>query len=168
MRTIYEQAGFEGAFLVARLNRLTQTLESQAGAMAARRGLTVPVQSNASVVTIALHGPLTLTELARRTGDPHQLAAYRVNKLIRQGLVEKRADARDGRRFPLTLTPAGHEQADILIGMARDVARIYAAVADEVGVNLNDVLDAVQASFERRPLVERDDVLAEVQPCGDV
>lgn len=161
MKTIYQHAEFDGAFLVARLNRLARTLEEQAITLAARRGLTVPVQANASLVTIALHGPLPLAELARRTGDPHQLAAYRVNKLIRQGLVEKRSDARDGRRFPLMLTEAGRVQADILIGMAKDVARVYEAVSAEIGIDLNAALDAVQASIEARPLGDRDPVLAD-------
>ncbi len=158
MKTIYQHDGFKGAFLVARLNRLTQTLEEQSTAMAARRGLKVPVQANASLVTIALHGPLPLAELARRTGDPHQLAAYRVNKLIRLGFVEKGTDARDRRRFPLALTAAGRAQSDILIGMSQDVACVYEAVSAEIGVDLNAVLDAALDSFLARPLGERDPV----------
>lgn len=158
MKTIYQHGPFEGAFLVARLNRLSQTLEEQAQALVARRGLTVPIQANASLVTIAIHGPLSLAELARRTGDPHQLAAYRVNKLIRLGLVEKGMDVRDRRRFPLSLSEAGRVQADILIDLADDIARVYDSVSAEIGVDLNAALDAAQSSFMALPLDQRDPV----------
>ncbi|MGL4236795.1 bifunctional helix-turn-helix transcriptional regulator/GNAT family N-acetyltransferase [Tabrizicola sp.] len=54
-------------------------------------------------------GPVTARALARGLGIDEAQLSRMVGRLMREGLVERHADAADGRQFPLSLTATGHE-----------------------------------------------------------
>ena len=65
--------------------------------------------------------PVGVTRLARYLRLSAPFVAIEVAKLAKMGLVRKRADANDGRRIKLNLTPKGRE---ILARLAPDQARV--------------------------------------------
>ena len=65
-----------------------------------------PSQS-AALVTIARHGPLTPSELARLEGVQRPTATRVVSRLVDEGLAERTADPADRRSFVVAATPAG-------------------------------------------------------------
>lgn len=60
---------------------------------------------------IALHllqgGPLSQTELARRAHVENQTMSRTLERLQREGFIERQADAADRRRHVVSVTPAG-------------------------------------------------------------
>lgn len=68
--------------------------------------------------------PLTATELARRLGVSKQAASKLADSMVDQGLLERRADAADGRHRLLALAPRGRALLD-------DVERVYAELERE-------------------------------------
>jgi len=55
-------------------------------------------------------GAAPLSELLRVLNVPKQSATYLVDTLEKQGLVERRRDSRDRRRYEIALTPRGNER----------------------------------------------------------
>ena len=56
-------------------------------------------------------GPLRITELGGRIGISQGTASTLAEALVREGLLERRADPRDGRAAQLAITEAGRRRA---------------------------------------------------------
>lgn len=90
-------------------------------------------------------GADTASELGRRLSVSKQAAAKTIAALEEMGYVERAADARDGRRKPLVVTPRGREMTTIgatLFDEVRDrwAARVGARELDEFQALLRDIL----------------------------
>ncbi len=98
-------AGFGVAFLGSRLKRLAERMQADAAEVA--RSLDLPVQpaQMSLLMTIRLHGPITVGELAERL----QLAQPTVTRALGalEAFVEARRAPGDARSKSLVLTPAG-------------------------------------------------------------
>jgi DNA-binding MarR family transcriptional regulator len=98
-------AGFGVGFLGSRLKRLAERMQADAAEVA--RSLDLPVQPSqmSLLMTIRLHGPISVGELAERL----QLAQPTVTRALGAlgEFVEARRAAGDARSKSLALTPAG-------------------------------------------------------------
>lgn len=98
-------AGFGVGFLGSRLKRLAERMQADAAEVA--RSLDLPVQpaQMSLLMTIRLHGPITVGELAERL----QLAQPTVTRALGalEAFVEARRAPGDARSKSLALTPAG-------------------------------------------------------------
>jgi len=63
----------------------------------------------AALATVANHGPLTPSELARREGVQRPTATKLVAKLEQEGYVARTEDVFDGRSFVIAMTDAGRD-----------------------------------------------------------
>ena len=77
------------------------------------------------LVALLRHGPQRISQLGGHVGISQGTTSPLAEALVRDGLVERRTDPRDGRATQLVLTGTGHERA-------RAWLRDYEAAADEV------------------------------------
>ena len=77
------------------------------------------------LVALLRHGPQRISQLGGHVGISQGTTSTLAEALVRDGLVERRTDPRDGRATQLVLTGTGHERA-------RAWLRDYEAAADEV------------------------------------
>jgi DNA-binding MarR family transcriptional regulator len=92
-------------------------------------------------------GPVTTAELARREQITPQAMGITVTSLEQRGLVARSADASDGRRSILSLTPSGQEAVHSGRNAMSD--KIAAALAESFTRDEIDVLDAAAPLIER-------------------
>lgn len=82
------------------VTRTARRLRTEAG------GALTPTLT-AALATVANHGPLSPSELARREGVQRPTATKLAARLEAEGLIARREDADDGRSFSLELTGEG-------------------------------------------------------------
>ncbi|MCI4321989.1 MAG: MarR family transcriptional regulator [Thermoplasmata archaeon] len=101
-----------------------------------RIGLTLPQASLLSIV--ALHGPLTPSELARRSQVSRQAMTSAVNALERRGLVDRLRSSTDRRSLRIEVTPRAE--------------RLFVAMVPEMH-ELHHRIDQLFTAEERATLV---------------
>ena len=107
------------ADLLPRLSRLTRALA---------RGATGLSRTQISVlVTLRDEGPTRISSLAVRERVTQPSMTTLINRLERQGLLERRADPADGRAVPVSITEAGRE------ALAAAVAEMEATLTAQIG-----------------------------------
>jgi DNA-binding MarR family transcriptional regulator len=92
-------------------------------------------------------GPVTTAELARREQITPQAMGVTVASLEQRGLVARGADASDGRRSILSLTPSGRDA--VHSGRSAVSDKIAAALAESFTPGEIAVLDAAAPLIER-------------------
>ncbi len=80
--------------------------------LARASGLTVTGANLAALRIVDRHGPLSLTEVARRLNLDQSTASRQVRPLEEHGLVERNADPSDRRSAPLNVTADGRAVLD--------------------------------------------------------
>jgi DNA-binding MarR family transcriptional regulator len=70
--------------------------------------------------------PLTQRDLCERVGIEQPTMANTLQRMQRDGLIDRVADPEDGRRAHVTLTPRAHRLRDALMAAARDVNAVAA------------------------------------------
>jgi DNA-binding MarR family transcriptional regulator len=97
-----------------------QVAVKQAGPGQAQHG-----QRAQLLVALLQHGPQRISQLGGHVGISQGTASTLAEALVRDGLIERRTDPRDGRATQVALTRAGQERA-------RAWLRDYEAAAGEV------------------------------------
>ncbi|MFB9375239.1 MarR family winged helix-turn-helix transcriptional regulator [Algimonas porphyrae] len=143
------------AYLGKAAHDLVRLTSDQVADIYDRRQIIIPVELSSTLHSLSLKSGSSLTEIASTLGLPHQLVAQRVRKLISLGLLERRPDATDGRRFELHLTDYGHDQADRLRVCMRDMSRVYEGLYEEIGCDLPAILGAAMKAIRDHSLVDR-------------
>lgn len=98
-------------------------------------------------------GPASVTEVAGAIGQTHSAVSQLADKLVRAGMVRRRADPADGRRCVLTLTSKGSQS---LTALGLVWAAIRQGVQDSLGAESGRLLKALQAcerALDKRPIV---------------
>jgi len=147
-------AGFGVGFLGSRLKRLAERMQADAAEVA--RFLDLPVQpaQMSMLMTIRLHGPITVGELAERL----QLAQPTITRALGAlgEFVEARRAPGDARSKSLALTPAG--EALLVRVQTELLPRIEPAAAELVQGLSGDFMQGlakVEARLAERSLLER-------------
>jgi DNA-binding MarR family transcriptional regulator len=143
------------AFLGNRLQRLVELIVEQGEALLCERGLSIRSTAASTLLLLAEKSDLSAADIARELQQPHQLVTQRVDALIDIGLVERRSDPRDGRRSVLAMTRKGRNEADILRVCLRDADQAFAAIFEEIGVNVSESADALAGALRRESLSAR-------------
>ena len=99
---------------------------------------------------------LTLGELSRRMMVSNGNVTGLVERLSRDGLVERRANSADGRSALVALTAAGHEAFAAMAGAHGDwIAELFGGLSDaEIG-RLMDLLGKSKSSVHRAVATEQ-------------
>jgi DNA-binding MarR family transcriptional regulator len=156
------------AFVAHLADRLNDTICRETQIYADRLGIQAPVKTHSALLFLHKCGPASLTEIAARDGQSHQLLAARLGPLESLGLIERFDDPSDGRRRPYRLTRAGQAEARRVEEATRREAAAMQALFDEMGVDLNAVLEQAIERLRVTPLTRRiDDAEAAAQSTGN-
>ena len=132
------------------------TLSSeQASEVYAQRGLLIPLEVSSTLEYIHRRKSLSVADLSKALRLKHQLVTQRVEKLVKAGLVKRKPDPNDNRRYILQLNKKGREQADLLQQCMKDIASIYEQMFEEIGCDLSDKLPAATAALQSKSIAER-------------
>ncbi|ODS54892.1 MAG: hypothetical protein ABS36_10570 [Acidobacteria bacterium SCN 69-37] len=114
-------------------------------------GLDLTMAQSLALQQIASAGPLTIAGLQARLSRAQATTSQLVSQLERRGLVERRADAADGRRTLVALSRRGRRQMDRLEAIRRrGFADVVGALPPRVQRQLLDALRATVAALEAR------------------
>ncbi|WP_462152242.1 hypothetical protein [Pseudoalteromonas xiamenensis] len=152
-QSLYESYGH--SFMPKQAFDFVSLIEKQAGVVFQWMGLIIPVITASTLTLIAEKKSISLLEIARGLGIPHQLAAQRVKTLLKLNIIVGDKDESDKRRTNYQLTPLGEQQNHLLINYLFHADRVFSALTEEIGVDLMAALKAANQSFEERPLTER-------------
>jgi len=124
-------------------NRHSRLLQARLGVSIYQVGLLAAVDD----------GALSVGAVAHATGQPVSGASRLIERLVRDGLVERNTDERDRRAVVLGLTPAGRsmlERARALIGQAIEeaLAAMPPRQAEQLLPILSSFLDAAEKVTE--------------------
>jgi DNA-binding MarR family transcriptional regulator len=104
---------------------------------------TVTIAQFRVLVVLAAHGQTTLVQLASRLGVNASTAQRQVDRLVREGLVDRRENPSDRREVVIVSTPAGAALVDAVTARRRDaIARI---VRDLPGADRPALIAALEA-----------------------
>lgn len=145
----------EKAYLGKRVHDFLATISEQVDAIYKQRGIHIPVTASSTLQYIAGQKGVSLADIARALEVTHQITTQRVHKLEKIGLVEKRADMNDRRRFEWHLTPLGHDQAKLLESCMADAALVYQGLYDQLNLDLADALQEARNAILEHTLNDR-------------
>ncbi|MEO9634217.1 MAG: hypothetical protein ABJF89_05310 [Parasphingorhabdus sp.] len=96
-----------------------------------------------------------MVEIARALDEQHQLTAHRAKQLESLSLVRRKQDANDKRRRTFHLTQKGRVEAEKVEAVCRQGVEIFEDLSEELGCDLNRVLNSAHALLQQRPVVSR-------------
>ena len=154
MPTIFDTKFLDSYFLLA-LTKVQQEFQSQAEEVFAAYQLDMPVVCDATLQFIAKNAPVSISDISAGLNDTHQITAQRVEKLVKLGVVLRTRDPEDQRRFNLTLTEFGSDQAARLERAMELASMAYQQIYEEIGVNIQDVMTSTLEALRRAPVLDR-------------
>lgn len=154
-------AGFGVGFLGSRLKRLAERMQADAAEVARSLGLPVQPAQMSLLMTIRLHGPTTVGELAERLRLAQPTVTRALGALEREGLVEARRIPGDQRSKRLALTDKGAALMDRI--QTYLLPRIEPAAAELVAGLSGDFMQGL-AKVEAR--LDEASLLARIQAVG--
>ena len=103
----------------------------------------------AALAIVAVEGPLTVSELARRAGLARTTASLLVTQLADAGLVERHEDAADRRRTVVSIAPEHRaESAAVLESKVAPLRRALARMGEEQAAALLEGLEILTEELE--------------------
>jgi DNA-binding MarR family transcriptional regulator len=142
------------AAIGARLRRLSERIDRDAGRVYAAAGVTFEQRWFGVIHALFRHGPLSVGEVADLLGISHASVSQTRQSLIGAGLLAPRGDPNDGRRRTLHLTNAGAK----LVARLTPIWNVLNQVAIELDAEAREVvaaLDRLEQALDRRSLYER-------------
>lgn len=137
------------------IRRMLDCFRNQEPALAPERTGQAPGRAHSMVRLLEAHGPLGVVEIAARLRLSHPMIIDFGRKLQAAGLVEESRDPADRRIRLLALTPSGREEAARIAEEHERLSRAYAALCEEIGVDLLDASRKLQSALAARSISER-------------
>lgn len=125
----------------------SRVLVAVAARSLADAGEDVTLTQYRSLVVLASRGPQTVAELAELLAVTPPTASRLCERLVKKGLIRRRAGQRDRRQVHVTLTATGRELIDaVTIRRRREIAELLAPIPLEtqrnVAIALADLAEA--------------------------
>ncbi len=143
-----------GGALGARLRRLSERIDRDAGRVYAQAGIAFEQRWYGVLNQLVLHGPLSVGDLARVLGITQASVSQTRQSLETAGLIGSQPDAADGRRRTLRLTPAGQALVASLAPLWAALIATAAELDAEAG-HVTAALDRLDQALDRRSLYDR-------------
>jgi DNA-binding MarR family transcriptional regulator len=125
---------------------LVNGLANQISAHVRERAVKLGLTAAQATALRELTGPMTMSELAERMSCEPSNATVVVDRLERQGLLERRPHPSDRRAKQLILTPAGDELRGRLLELLGEESPLAGLTPEEQGV----LQDLLQRAIVRR------------------
>ncbi len=139
----------------SRLRRLSERLMHDASAMYADHGSDFEARWFPVAYLLGRRAGMGITEVAGKLGYTHPAVVQIAAAMERRGLVKSRADAQDGRRRLLSLTPHGKKTVQQLAPIWEVVRTCTEDVIASTGHDVLGVLDALERELDRQELLPR-------------
>lgn len=119
--------------------------------------LDIRFPANHISILLALYtqGPLSSTELAKHIGLSRQLIESRLKGSVQDGFFVSQPDVRDSRKRVYLIAPEAMPEAEKVVAIMRDFEQVYATLWQEIGVDLEHALQAMERGLAKRSLVHR-------------
>lgn len=99
--------------------------------------------------------PMSITAIAESVGISHPAVNQLAAEMESAGLLTSGPDARDGRKRCLALTPRGQQVAESLQSVWRDIETATREMIEGAGIDLPEVLAAIESAMEKKGLRAR-------------
>lgn len=142
-------------FLARRISQLHDILAEQGQEVMNGAGMDLDARLGSVFFLIATRPGLSVAELAQELGLSHQLATYRVKKLVETGLVSQERDPDDLTRSVLRPTAKADPMVKQLRAVMRKLDGVYAQLFEELGVDLLDLATRAREALTTTSLLER-------------
>lgn len=127
-----EEPPFEPDSLVDAVLRASRVLVAIAARSLADAGEDVTLTQYRSLVVLASRGPQTVAELADLLAVTPPTASRLCERLVRKGLIRRRAGHHDRRQVRIALSAAGRELIDaVTVRRRREIAALMASIPPE-------------------------------------
>lgn len=142
-------------FLARRIAQLHDVLAEQGQAVLEDSGIDLDARLGSVFHLIATRPRLSVAELAGELGLSHQLATYRIKKLVDDGLIKQKRDPEDRTRSLLEPTAKAAPVVKDLQNVMSLLDRVYADLFEELGIDLLDITIRARAALNQNSLLQR-------------
>lgn len=143
------------AYLAHLLGRLSDELVRGADAWYPEVGVTAPPRTTSTLLALAEHGPLGVTEISALLRQSHPLVINWIKQLRIQGFVKTRSDTVDRRRTIVALTTKGAAETRRLRKALVRMGKASQALMDEAAPGLLDALWRMEQACRRQAFADR-------------
>ncbi|MEE2526590.1 MarR family transcriptional regulator [Hyphobacterium sp. HN65] len=142
-------------FLARRIAQLHDVLAEQGQEMLDAAGIDFDARLGSVFYLIANRSGLSVAALADELGLSHQLATYRVKKLVKAGLVSQVRDPEDRTRSVLQPTAHAEPVVKKVQSVMRQLDQVYAGLFEELGIDLLALATRTRQALTENSLLER-------------
>lgn len=139
-------------FLVARLEEVASLLSAQGETTLRDAGVEFPARTAPLMLLLKKAGSMSAADLAKAVQQPHQLVSQRVEALLACKAISRTTDKTDARRKVLKITPKGERQLELLKHRLDLIEVAYAALFDEIGCDVSEVVLKLIDALRHTPL----------------
>lgn len=107
------------------------------------------------VLAIHKHGALSSSQLSRHIGVSRQLIEARLKPEVAAGFFVSAPDPKDSRKRIYDFAETSRDEVARIIAIMLDFETVYANLWDEIGVELETALLAMEAALKKRDLTQR-------------
>lgn len=143
------------AFLAHLLRRLSDELVRGAGEWYPEVGVTAPPRTTSTLLALAEHGPLGVTEIATMLRQSHPLVISWIRQLKADGFIKSRADAHDGRRTVIALSAKGVDEVARLRKALKLMSDASGQLMDDAAPGLFDALWRMEQACRHTPFARQ-------------
>lgn len=137
------------------LLRAAEMIGDQGSEAFDRLGIDFDARKTSIVLTLHSHGPLSSTDIAREIGHSRQMIEARLKTLIKKDFLIEYQDPDDARKRLYDFADAALPVVEEIVAVMRDFEAVYDALWDEIGVNVEQALLAMETALGRRSLIDR-------------
>lgn len=151
----YDSEIVSKAYTAKKLLDLSYLIQAQVASVYDEKGMVFPVVCSSTLLFLKLHGPASVTEVAKALEHPHQTVAQHLNTLGRLDIVEKRRDKTDQRRSEFVLTEIGEDQSERLERYNIEAADVFTGLDKDIGADLGQLLEVGRTHLLDRSMSDR-------------
>lgn len=137
------------------LFRASELIGEQGEATFRRLDVGVPAHWISIVLALNRRGPMSSTELSEHIGHSRQVIESRLKPGVKTGFFKSRIDPNDSRRRIYDLTETARPIADHTVAIMLDFETVYDRLWQELGVDLEAGLLAMERALKRQDLTAR-------------
>ncbi|WP_394222262.1 MarR family winged helix-turn-helix transcriptional regulator [Alteromonas gracilis] len=143
------------AFLAKTVFDLHSLIQAQSDELYLEKNMGFPVSVSSTLMFLSQYSNVTTMQVATALNITHQLVSQRIKMLLKLGLIEGKADENDRRKTLYSLTATGQQKVQVLNLYCIDAANAFSSLSEEVGINLQSVLNAAIDALRKTPFGKR-------------
>lgn len=151
----YDQLKSNNSFLAKTVFDLHRLIQAQSDELYLEKDMGFPVAVSSTLLFMSQEPNVSTMQVATALDITHQLVSQRIKMLLKLGLIEGSTDENDKRKTLYSLTSKGQQKIQVLNLYCLDAANAFSDLSDEVGVDLQKVLNATISALHKTPFAKR-------------